>query len=142
MGVYSLIKSKLFRKKDIYSSLRTKTSEFNQLVKKSSELLGEDVFFKKINPSQWQVIDTLKTQLAHSIVSHKMTIEDASESNYVFDLLKMSWCDESGDLIVKDKERFNCLSNGEIDSLFVNELSRLALEANGFLINSEDLKKK
>lgn len=126
----------------VYDRLKEKTVDFGKPIKKESKILCESVYFKKLNASEWQVIDAMKTQLAHSIVNQKLTLEEASQSNYVFDLIKMSWIDKDGTLIISNDERFEGLSNGEIDSALVNELSKLALEANGFIKNLDDLKKK
>lgn len=141
MRVYNFIK-RLFSKRDVLSKLKEKSGNFIKIIKKESELIGESMYFKLISASDWQVIDTLKTQLAHGILSNKLSFEEASISNYVFDLIRLSWVDAGGDLVITNEEEFESLANGEISPSYVNELSRLALEANGFLVNSDDLKKK
>jgi hypothetical protein len=141
MGVRGLLKN-LFCKNDSYSKLKTRTGEFERIIKKESDLLKEFIYFRKLTGSEWQTIDALKTQLAHNIISNKLTFAEASASNYVFDLIRLSWVDALGGQVINNKSDFEGLANGEICAVYVNELSRLALEANGFIINTEDLKKK
>ena len=140
MSVYSFIKSKLFGEKDTYNSLSINRSSEPVVI--FSEALQETLFFRKINAGEWQAIDAMKTSLADAIINQKVTIKDAYKENYVFDLIKISWVDSEGKLLIDSEKRFKGLSNGEISANDVNEISRLALQANGFLINSEDLKKK
>ena len=139
MGICSYLKS-FFCKKDEYSKLKAKT--VYDIVEKDSVLLNETIYFKKLNAREWQAIDSLKAQLAHSIVSQNLSFEDACKDNYVFDLIRLSWVDKTGALVINTESELKGLSNGEICAQYVNELSRLALEANCFIVTPEDLKKK
>ena len=141
MGVYSSVK-RFFFGGNTYCDFKSLSNKRDKIIKKESELIGSDMFFKPLSASDWQAIDALKTQLAHNIVSNKLTIKEACEGNYVFDLIRLSWVDAKGSSVITNEEEFNGLSNGDICAEFVNELSRLALEANNFIINSDDLKKK
>jgi hypothetical protein len=138
MGICNLFS--FFCKKDEYSKLKAKSN--CEIVEKDSVLLNETIYFKKLNAKEWQAIDSLKTQLAHSIVSQNLSFEDACKDNYVFDLIRLSWVDKSGALVINTEEELKGLSNGEICAQYVNELSRLALEANSFIVTVDDLKKK
>ena len=77
------------------------------------------------------------------ILNQKLTIEEANASNYVFDLIRFSWVNDfTGAQVIDSKERFEGLANGEIDPYIVNEISRLALEANDFILTEESIESK
>ena len=133
----------LFRKKsDCYSILKKKSDKFNKNIEKYSDLLEGFFYFKRLTGEEWQVFDALKSQLAHGIVSQKLDAESAHDSCYVFDLLRITWLNDDGSLVITDDERFEGLTNGEIDPFIVNEVCKLALEANDFILTKEALEEK
>jgi hypothetical protein len=143
MRVHSLLNRIFsFKKETSFDSIKNKSSEFNEIIKKDSIILKEPVYFRRLNSAEWQAVDALKTQLAHSIINEKITIKQANKKNYSFDLIRMSWVNKDGSQVIDSDERFESLGNGKIVAHFVNELARLALEVNEFTITAKDLKKK
>jgi hypothetical protein len=130
------------KKEKSFDSIKKKSSEFNEIIKRDSVILKEPVYFRRLNSAEWQAVDALKTQLAHSIINEKITIKQANEKNYSFDLIRMSWVNKDGSQVIDSEERFESLGNGKIVAPFVNELARLALDVNEFTITAKDLKKK
>ena len=127
----------------IYDSLKTANVDFNKITEKKSKVLDSSFYFRKLTGAEWHVIDALKTQLAHGIISQKLTVDEANASNYVFDLIRFSWVNDfDGEQVIDSKERFEGLSNGEIDPYIVNEISKLALEANDFILTEESIESK
>lgn len=127
----------------VYDELKKANVDFNKIIEKESKLLDKSFYFRKLTGSEWHVIDALKTQLAHGILNQKLTIEEANASNYVFDLIRFSWVNDfTGTQVIDSKERFEGLANGEIDPYIVNEISRLALEANDFILTEESIESK
>ena len=129
----------------VYDKLKKANIDFNKITEKKSKLLDTSFYFRKLTGSEWHVIDALKTQLAHGILSQKLTIEEANSSGYVFELIRFSWVNDfDGAQVIDSQERFYGLTNGEIDPYIVNEISKLALEANDFILTDEalELKKK
>ena len=127
----------------VYDELKKANVDFNKIIKKESKLLDKSFYFRKLTGSEWHIIDALKTQLAHGILNQKLTIEEANASNYVFDLIRFSWVNDfSGAQVIDSKERFEGLANGDIDPYIVNEISRLALEANDFILTEESIESK
>ena len=127
----------------VYDELKKANVDFNKIIEKESKLLDKSFYFRKLTGSEWHIIDALKTQLAHGILNQKLTIEDANASNYVFDLIRFSWVNDfTGAQVIDSKERFEGLANGEIDPYIVNEISRLALEANDFILTEESIESK
>ena len=129
----------------VYDELKKANVDFNKIIEKESKLLDKSFYFRKLTGSEWHVIDALKTQLAHGILSQKLTIEEANSSGYVFELIRFSWVNDfDGAQVIDSQERFYGLTNGEIDPYIVNEISKLALEANDFILTDEalELKKK
>ena len=119
----------------VYDKLKKANIDFNKITEKKSKLLDTSFYFRKLTGSEWHIIDAMKTQLAHGILSQKLTIEEANSSNYVFDLIRFSWVNSfDGEQVIDSDERFKGLSNGEIDPYIVNEISKLALEANDFIL--------
>jgi hypothetical protein len=127
----------------VYDELKKANVDFNKIIEKESKLLDKSFYFRKLTGSEWRIIDALKTQLAHGILNQKLTIEEANASNYVFDLIRFSWVNDfTGTQVIDSKERFEGLANGEIDPYIVNEISRLALEANDFILTEESIESK
>jgi len=127
----------------VYDELKKANVDFNKIIEKESKLLDKSFYFRKLTGSEWRIIDALKTQLAHGILNQKLTIEEANASNYVFDLIRFSWVNDfTGAQVIDSKERFEGLANGEIDPYIVNEISRLALEANDFILTEESIESK
>lgn len=127
----------------VYDELKKANVDFNKIIEKESKLLDKSFYFRKLTGSEWHIIDALKTQLAHGILNQKLTIEEANASNYVFDLIRFSWVNDfTGTQVIDSKERFEGLANGEIDPYIVNEISRLALEANDFILTEESIESK
>jgi len=127
----------------VYDELKKANVDFNKIIEKESKLLDKSFYFRKLTGSEWHIIDALKTQLAHGILNQKLTIEEANASNYVFDLIRFSWVNDfSGAQVIDSKERFEGLANGDIDPYIVNEISRLALEANDFILTEESIESK
>ena len=127
----------------VYDELKKANVDFNKIIEKESKLLDKSFYFRKLTGSEWRIIDALKTQLAHGILNQKLTIEEANASNYVFDLIRFSWVNDfTGTQVIDSKERFEGLANGEIDPYIVNEISRLALEANDFIMTEESIESK
>ena len=127
----------------VYDELKKANVDFNKIIEKESKLLDKSFYFRKLTGSEWHTIDALKTQLAHGILNQKLTIEEANASNYVFDLIRFSWVNDfTGAQVIDSKERFEGLANGEIDPYIVNEISRLALEANDFIMTEESIESK
>jgi len=127
----------------VYDELKKANVDFNKIIEKESKLLDKSFYFRKLTGSEWRIIDALKTQLAHGILNQKLTIEEANASNYVFDLIRFSWVNDfTGAQVIDSKERFEGLANGEIDPYIVNEISRLALEANDFIMTEESIESK
>lgn len=127
----------------VYDELKKANVDFNKIIEKESKLLDKSFYFRKLTGSEWHIIDALKTQLAHGILNQKLTVEEANASNYVFDLIRFSWVNDfTGTQVIDSKERFEGLANGEIDPYIVNEISRLALEANDFILTEESIESK
>jgi len=125
----------------VYDRLKEKPINFNRVIKKDSDLLGESFYFRRLTGEEWQVIDAMRSQLAHHITSGKLGFKDAYNDCYVFELIKMTWVNKDGSGVSSDDD-FIGLKDGSIDSLIVNELSRLALEANDFILTKESLEEK
>ena len=127
----------------VYDELKKANVDFNKIIEKESKVLNKTFYFRKLTGSEWQIIDAMKSQLAHGILNQKLTIEEANTSGYVFELLRFSWVqDFDGLQVIDTKERFEGLTNGEIDPYMVNEISKLALEANDFILTNESLELK
>ena len=126
----------------IYDRLKKAPINFCKVIEKKSDLLEEKFYFRRLTGEEWQVVDALKSQLAHGIISQKLDLANAHDSCYVFELLRMTWIDEDENKVINSEENFQGLTNGELDPFIVNEIAKLALEANDFILTKESIEEK